>query len=741
MIQAVPARELGCPSQLAPADPSRSHPGVSAFVRKAGGRSSLDLNVRGARCGACLARIEAAVGNLPGVDLARLNLSSGKMRVEWSGRLSGEEIAGSIASLGYGVSPFAPDSVEGDRKAEERSLLIAMGVAGFAAANIMLLSVSVWGGAGEMGGVTRQAFHAISGLIALPVTVFSGRHFFLSAWNVLSRGRVNMDVPISLAITLAFATSAWETVTGGPHAYFDACVMLLFFLLVGRFLDARLRRQAWAAAHDLAALQGRSVARVAADGTSSAVRAADIETGDEILLAPGERSVIDMTLLSGESEVDESLVTGESMPRLAVAGSLLYAGTINLGAALRGRALGPASNSLLADIAAMLEAGEQRRSAYRRIADRAVSVYVPFVHTTAFLAFMGWLFAGASVREALLVAVSTLIITCPCALALAAPVAQVVASGKLFRLGVFLKSGDALERFAEVDHIVFDKTGTLTLGEPVWLPDAAARDSLTAAATLARASRHPLSRALVAAAGPGPVADKVLEHPGLGIEAQIDGSVWRLGSAEWVGVRDASASEGPVLWFSRSPEAPVCFRFEERLRDDAIRSVKSLQTAGFSLEVLSGDRSPAVARLSEALGIADWTSGASPQGKAARLEALRGAGRRVLMVGDGLNDAGALALAHASAAPGGAMDISQSASDAVFAGGLASISQILRISASARRVMLQNFALAAGYNLIAVPIAVTGHVTPLIAAIAMSASSLIVTLNALRIGPGKASPR
>lgn len=738
MNAATAALDKGCPSNLAPANPVHGRPDVEAFIRTTGGRFSLDLNVSGAKCGACLERIEAAVSAMNGIETARLNLSTGKMHVEWTGCSTGSDIAEAIADLGYGVSAFVADEVAAGRKTEERSLLIAMGVAGFAAANIMLLSVSVWGGAGEMGGATRQAFHAISGLIAFPVVVFSGRHFFLSAWNVLRKGRANMDVPISLAITLAFATSLWETLTGGPHAYFDACVMLLFFLLVGRFLDARLRRQAWSAAHELAALQGRSVTRIAPDGTSRAVKGSDIQAGDEILLAPGERAIIDMMLIAGRSEVDESLVTGEVLPRLAGAGSLLYAGSINLGDVLRGRAVAPASSSLLSDIATMLEAGEQRRSAYRRIADRAVSLYVPLVHTTAALTFLGWLAAGAGVREAILVAVSTLIITCPCALALAAPVAQVVASGKLFRLGVFLKSGDALERFAEIDHVVFDKTGTLTLGEPVLVKASASGDAVALAAQLARTSRHPLSRALVSAAGPGPVAANVTEQPGLGIEGEIGDAICRLGSAEWVGAARAASEAGPTLWFVRGVEAPMCFRFDEQLREDAGQAIQSLRAAGLTVEVLSGDRSAAVARLSSALGIAGWTAGAQPKDKVARLEALRQEGRRVLMVGDGLNDAGALALAHASTTPGGAMDISQSASDAVFAGGLASIVRLLRISRSTRRVMLQNFALAAGYNLIAVPIAVTGHVTPLIAAIAMSASSLVVTLNALRIGPGKA---
>ncbi|MCL4133878.1 UNVERIFIED_CONTAM: hypothetical protein GTU68_063869 [Idotea baltica] len=612
-----------------------------------------------------------------------------------------------------------------------------MGVAGFAAANIMLLSISVWGGAGEMGEATRRGFHAISGLIALPVIMFSGRHFFGSAWRALRGGHVNMDVPISLAIWLAFGASVWETIRGGPHAYFDACIMLIFFLLIGRFLDARLRRRAYGAAHDLAALQDRSVTRLSGAGVAEAVRADQIDAGDRILLSPGEQAVIDMTITDGASEVDEQMVSGESMPRLVGAGEKLFAGSVNLGAALKGTAISPASDSLLSDIASMLDAGEQRRSSYRKIADRAVSLYVPFVHITAALTFIGWLLIGASIREAMLVAVSTLIITCPCALALAAPVAQMVASGKLFKRGVFLKSGDALERLAGVDHIVLDKTGTLTLGEPVLIASDENATVLQEAAMLARTSRHPLSRAIVSAAGAGPLARDACEHAGLGLEADIEGDTCRLGSAEWVGVSDVVAGTGPMLWFSRGEGAPIVFQFEEQLRGDAKATVQALVRDGYALEILSGDRPDAVQRMAQALGVTKWTAEARPVEKAERLETLRDEGRHVLMVGDGLNDAGALALAHASLTPGGAMDISQSASDAVFARGLGSIRSILSISESARRTMLQNFGLAAAYNVIAVPIAVTGHVTPLIAAIAMSASSLIVTLNALRIGAGK----
>ncbi|MEL6829829.1 MAG: heavy metal translocating P-type ATPase, partial [Pseudomonadota bacterium] len=562
----------------------------------------------------------------------------------------------------------------------------------------------------------------------------------------------NMDVPISLALILAFSVSVWETIHHGPHAYFDACVMLLFFLLIGRFLDARLQRQAHAAAHELAALQNASVSIVDRNGTVRAVPATNVSAGDHILLSPGERAVVDLRIAMGISEIDESLVTGESLPRQTGPGETLFAGAVNLSHPLQGVALGPAEDSLLSEIGRMLEAGEQRRSAYRKIADRAVSLYVPFVHTAAALAALSWWVAGAGMAQAIMIAVTTLIVTCPCALALAAPVAQVVAAGRLFKQGVYLRSGDALERLAEVDYVVFDKTGTLSFGTPELAtmvalsrshPDTPqvplvigvdTRDQrLSQAAMLARSSRHPLSRALVNAAGPGPFAEGTSEVPGCGLEADIEGERCRLGSAEWVGIDTKIEAAGPQLWFVAGDSDPVCFQFADRLQDDAVEALNALKARGLEIEILSGDHSAAVAYMANRLGIDRWQSGAKPHDKVARLETLRADGRKVLMVGDGLNDAGALALAHAALAPGGAMDVSQSASDAVYSGGLSSVELIIALARSTRGVMRQNFGLAAVYNLFAVPIAVAGLVTPLIAAIAMSASSLIVTVNALRI--------
>ena len=718
-----------------------------AFVQHDENTHLLHVMIRGVKCGGCLSKIEKAVHALPGVSQARLNLSNGSMRIRWSGDLKANDIVNEISGLGYDVAP-GNVKTNGNSSSEEKSLLVAMGVAGFAAANIMLLSVSVWAGHGEMSETTRRALHAFSGFIALPVLIFSGRHFFTSAFRVLRRGHANMDVPISLALLLAFGVSVAETINGGEHAYFDAAVMLLFFLLIGRFLEARLKRQAYSAASALAAMRDKPVTVMNSSGETSSILAEEVRVGDTILVAPGERAMVDMLITNGESDVDESLLTGESLPRSYQAGAVLRAGAINLTASLKGRALSAADASLLGTIAEMLEAGEQRRSNYTKLADRAVSIYIPFVHTTAALAGLAWLMLGASMSDALMVSVTTLIITCPCALALAAPVAQIVAAGRLFQHGIYLRSGDALERIAEIDHIAFDKTGTLTLGEPklkriildgapISLNTYEARSVIEEAATLARASYHPLSRALAKVAGPGALQSNIYEKPGKGLEATIEGNDWRLGSANWVGCKERSWATGPALYFQKSRGPVAIFEFEDEPMGSAGKALNKLTALGVSTEIISGDQSVSVKLLADKLDVRDWYAQYSPEQKVSRLEHLRAEGHKVLMVGDGLNDTGALSLAHASLTPGTAMDVSQSASDAVYCRGLASVPETIKVARQTRSVMRQNFALAAGYNLIAVPIAVAGLVTPLIAAVAMSASSILVTLNALRLNIGK----
>lgn len=733
----------GCPNGLEPAAaPDVVDP--APFVRKRNGLAHLELAVYGAKCGGCIAKIEKGLLAINGVEAARLNLSTGKLTVSWrDGAARPIAIIERLAALGYRAQPFDPDRAAASVDEEGRELLRALAVAGFATANVMLLSVSIWSGLdGDMGPTTRALMHWLSALIAIPAALYSGRPFFRSAFSALRAGRANMDVPISLAIVLALTLSLYETAHDGVHAYFDAAVMLLFFLLIGRWLDHRLRQRARAAALDLLALQSPTAARLLPGGRLEAVAARSVAPGDLLRLAPGDRAPVDVEIVDGSSDIDLSIVTGESRPARQSSGAVLHAGVLNLSAPLIVRALRTTEDSLLADLARLIEAGEQSKSRYRRLADRAAAAYVPMVHSLAAATFVGWyVFLDSGLRTALMNAIAVLIITCPCALALAAPAVQVVATGRLFRSGILVKSGDALERLAETDVFVFDKTGTLTIGRQS-VADAGEipAETLQAAAMLARASRHPLSRAIVALAGPGAVADDVQETPGEGVEGRIGGVRARLGGAAFVGAEPVAEELRSAAWFRIGDGAPVRFLFDDEIRADAAATVGALKARGYEVLMLSGDSDAPAQAIADTIGVS-YAARLQPADKIARLEAFARAGRKVAMAGDGLNDAPSLAAAHASFSPGSAADAAQAAADLVYqGGGLAPIIEAVDVARAAKKRMIENFAFAALYNAFAVPLAALGHVTPLIAAVAMSGSSLVVTLNALRLA-GPASGR
>jgi Cu2+-exporting ATPase len=709
----------------------------SAFLgRQEDGRASLALLVKGARCAGCLSKIENAVAALPGVAAARLNLTTGKLTIGFQGA-SGDPalVIATLDGLGYPATPYDPGQAQIAHDKEGRRLVLALAVAAFGAMNTMMFSVPLWAGlfGQELGPATRQVMMWLSGAVGAPCAIYAGLPFFQSALRSLKAGRANMDVPISIGVLLTLGISFSETVLNGRDAYFDAAVSLLFLLLIGRWLDHQLRARARSAAGDLLAMQAPSTAVLDARGHEHRKPLRDVQPGDLILVRPGERLPVDGRVESGASELDNALLTGETAAVAVREGAVCRAGSLNLSGVLRLRALARSEDSALAAIARLVEAGAQSKSKYVQLADRAAAVYVPVVHTAAALTFVGGWLVGLGPREALIRAVAVLIITCPCALGLAVPAVQIMASARLFRRGVLVKSGAALERLAEVDHVVFDKTGVLTEGRPRLIDSTAA--SLGMAAPLARASSHPLARALACEAGEGPLADQVVEHAGLGLEGVIDGRRARLGRAAFVGVDTHGAAE-TELWFGFDGGAKVRFRFSDQLRFDAIAAVAALKARGLGVEVLSGDLAAPVALAAERAGIDTWRAGLTPQDKAAAVDALAASGKRVLMVGDGLNDAAALARAHAAMAPGTALEASQNAADLVFSGvGLMAVPEALDLALTARRRAMENFGFAALYNVIAGPAAAMGLVNPFVAALAMAGSSLAVTLNALRTGP------
>ncbi len=713
---------------------------AAGFAREADGCENLHMVVDGIHCPSCIRTIESGLRELDGVVGARVNLSTRRLAVTWKkGALEPGDVVERVEELGFHAVPYNPDLVRSEESREDKRLLLAMGVAGFAAANIMLLSVSVWSGdAGSMGEATRTLMHWLSALIALPAIAYAGQPFFQSAARALAARSLNMDVPISLAVLLAAGMSVLQTLQHRPDAYFDAAVMLLFFLLIGRYLDRRMRTEARSAAQNLLALRARAAMVIDEDGHQRALPVEAVEAGMRVAVAAGERIPVDGVVLTGRGDIDTSLVTGESVPRAVKPGDEVYAGTLNLSGALEIEVKAADEDTLLAEIVRLMETAEQGRARYVRLADRAARIYAPTVHALAAASFLGWLVLGGIGWEAaLMVAIAVLIITCPCALGLAVPAVQVVASGRLLGNGVLVKAGDALERLAVIDHVVFDKTGTLTEGAPMLVSEEGMDGAdLKEAASVAAASRHPLARALVQAAGITAATPDVREEPGQGLER---GTV-RLGSRAWCGISDApDGGDASELWFIRPGKDPICFRFHDRPRADAAEVIAALKDAGLTVELLSGDREGAARGVAETLGIKDWRAGQTPDMKIARLEALAKDGRRVLMVGDGLNDAPALAAAFVSMSPATGADVSQTVADFILQGGrLGPVVTTLTVARKARRLILQNFGLALVYNLIAVPVAVAGFVTPLIAALSMSASSVVVTMNALRLKSGKA---
>jgi P-type Cu2+ transporter len=729
-------------------------PDYSHFVKTdADGRSRLDLAIDGITCAACLDDIETAMKRLPGVMLARLNLTSHRLAVTFDAeKIAAGRLTGALEAIGYRAYPYEQRRVEADDAARFSLLLKCLGVAVFAAMNIMLLSISVWSGeASSMPVETRDFFHFLSALIALPAAAYAGQPFYVSAWTSLRQGRLNMDVPITIGIVLALGLSVYETQHHALHAYFDSAIMLLAFLLAGRVMDQAMRRKTRAAAGNLAALKGENALRFteasANDQNEDAltlVPVAALAEGDRVLVRAGERVPADGVVERGASAVDESAITGETLGKPVAIGDTVYAGSINGEGALTVRVTAAGHAALIDEAARLIDAAGAARSRYMRLSDRVSRLYAPVVHLAALATGLVWLALGAGAHDALVIAISVLIITCPCALALAVPTVQAMASGAFFRSGLFLNDAAGLEKLGEVDHVIFDKTGTLTLPEPRVVNAAEVPpDLLELAGRLAHSSTHPLALALARSARAAAPLDGARETPGQGVAAPFGQGAKsgeaRLGSAAFCGVEVAGFDADASAIFIRAGERSARLLIRQTLRADAAKVLAHLRQKGFKLAILSGDRPEAVAPIARELGVDCWRGGLKPAEKIAFIEELTMQGAKVLMVGDGLNDAPALAAAHASLSPIDAVHLTQTQADAVFLGErLAPVAASISIAGRARRLMRQNLALAICYNAVAVPVAMTGHASPLFAALAMSGSSILVTLNALRLqGPGK----
>ena len=685
--------------------------------------------VPGMRCAGCISKLETGLALNPAIINARVNFTAKRVTVTHLPEITMPQLVEAISQVGFNA--VAMSEAEGDSDNHEaKRLLKALAVAGFAMMNIMLLSVSVWSGAT---GVTRDLFHWLSALIALPTVAYSGQPFFHSAWGALRKGRTNMDVPISIGVSITTALSLYETFNHGQHAYFDGVVMLLFFLLTGRWLDAVMRDRARDGVSALLKQTAPGAMILQSDGKTAWIESKLLVSGMVMLVAAGERLAADGIVTEGVSSFDRSLMTGETTAQSVIVGSIVHAGTLNIDAPVQVRVTAAGADTAIADIARLMDQASQGKSLYVRVADRAARFYAPVVHLLAALSFVGWMVAGAGWHHSLLIAVAVLIITCPCALGLAVPAAQIVVAGALMRAGILVKDGSALERLAEVDLAMFDKTGTLTMGRPtpINLADATGEQKSVLLA-LARSSRHPLSeglrQALEAEGVTAAQIDQVLEVAGAGVYARAGGRAISLGRPNYEMSHEGLASELRI-----EGGLPFAVHFFDQIRPQAATTLAELAALGLNSSIISGDRAESVAPIALTLGVTAQTS-MLPQEKLDAIARQKAAGHKVLMVGDGLNDGPALAAGYASMAPASASDAGQNAADVVFMGdALSPVAIAIRAARRTQQIVRQNFILAIGYNALAVPLAIAGYVTPLIAAAAMSGSSLVVVANALRL--------
>lgn len=695
---------------------------------------TLQLSLPGIHCAACISGVETVLNAHPGVLGARVNLTLKRARIEALPDVTAQELTQTLSRAGYEAHELDASALRAtETDVAGRNILMRLAVAGFASMNVMLLSVAVWSGAED---ATRDLFHWISAAITFPAIAFSAQPFFAGAWSALRAGRLNMDVPISLAIALALITSLWETTLSGEHAYFDAALTLTFFLLAGRYLDHRARAVARSAAEELAALEVPRTLRLQGE-EQVPVDVKDLRPGDMIYVRPGARMPVDGIIREGHSELDRALLTGETLPVSAGPDTQVSAGEVNLTGPLVVEVTAAGQDSSLFRMAQLVAIAESGRSRYTSLADAAAKLYAPGVHILSALSFLGWLLYSGDLRMSLNIAAAVLIITCPCALGLAVPAVTTAASGRLFSQGLLIKNATALERLAKVDTVVLDKTGTLTTGKPKPLnvTDHSLRD-LSLARALAEGSSHPLAQALAHAADQaGAQAAQVSdlrEVPGFGTQAIWRGDVVRLGRASWVGAQESDLT---ATFLQIGSADPIAFQFTDDLRAGARELVQALLKRNISVHLLSGDSTVPVATMAGDLGIAHWKAGALPSDKVDYISHLKEGGANVLMIGDGLNDTAALTTADVSISPASALDAARVASDIVLLGtDLSPVGSALVTARKATARIKENFRIATLYNVIAVPIAIIGLATPLVAALAMSASSITVSLNALRLG-------
>ncbi|MGP1628460.1 MAG: heavy metal translocating P-type ATPase [Giesbergeria sp.] len=720
--------------------------------------------IEGMHCAACALTIEDALRGIPGVEQVDVSAATQRARVVWDATATRpSDWFAAVRRAGYRALPAADAQAREQRVRENRRALWRWLVAGFCMMQVMMYAWPAYiAQPGDLSTEMEALLRWASWVITLPVVLFACGPFFTSALADIRHRRISMDLPVALGMAITFCVSTLGTFNPagmfGREVYFDSLTMFVFFLLTGRWLELRLRDRT---AGSLEAVMNRlpdSVERRAADGSFERVTVRRLVVGDVVRVLPGEAFPSDGCVLSGNTRVDESLLTGESAPRWRAPGESVSAGSVNLEAAVQVQVVRLGADTRFGEIVALMESASLQKPRLAQLADRVARPFLVFVLLAALAAVAWWW--PQDPQHALMVAVSVLIVTCPCALSLATPVAMLSAAGALAREGVLVRNLQALETLAAIDTVVFDKTGTLThdgmaLRHTEAVGELPAAQALVLAAALAQHSLHPASRALVAAAGHASVPaspiweiDEVTETPGRGLSARVrllnapgEARTLLLGSAGHVGVSppERDCVQVCMAWADAGMPARLCarFEFEEQLRSDLQASLRALDRAGIAVQVLSGDRAASVARVARRAGIQAWRGDCSPADKLQALAALQAQGHRVAMVGDGLNDGPVLAAAHASFAFGSAVPLARLRSDFVVLGGhLPLIAQTTLLARKTLRIVRQNLWWAAGYNAVSVPLAIAGFMPAWLAGLGMAASSLLVVLNAARLSRG-----
>ncbi len=765
-------RPAGTPEEPTPARAAElaryDHPALQrTFVRVAAdGLRRCTLSVDGIRCGACVWLIEEALRRRPGVRDVAVNAASARAEIAWDAEATRlGAILGELARLGYTARPYRPDWEEDARAVEFRAALWRLGLAGLGAMQVMMYAVALYAGALEgMADVYRDLLRWVSGIVAAPVVVIAGGPFFANAWRDLRQGRIGMDGPVALAIGLTFAASLAASRLGGGEVYFESVCMFVFLLTLGRFIEMRTRHRAATTIERALRRPPACATRLTAAGGEELVGVYELAAGDRVLVKPGESVPADGRVIDGAGWVDEAMLTGEHWPRAKRPGERVTGGTQNGESPLTVEIERVGADTTLAAVVRLVDVAGRARPRLARVADRVAKVFVPRVAIVAGLAALAWLCVEPA--RAPWIALAVLVVSCPCALSLATPVALTAASGTLVRTGLLATREHVLEGLGKTTHVVFDKTGTLTKGRvhlvrAIPIGTTAGVDAcLAIARALEAGSSHPIAAAFARGPLPARGSRPRLEHAaavaGHGVEAVVDGVPHRLGMPEWAasivnppagrerrcahprwapGTEATPPADGGSWVLLAAMDGPRCwFELDDELRTEAPAAVAALGALGIEVQIVSGDAAPVVARLARRLGVATAVGRATPESKLEHVRRLQDAGAAVLMVGDGVNDAPGLGGAAVAIAMGGGTDLARTHADAVLLReDLRAIPAAVRLARRTRRVIGENLAWAIGYNAVAVPLAALGLVPPYWAAIGMSASSLVVVANAWKL--------